>query len=595
MKISITNLVSGEELDYSLPLLIGKVFNSNGVINVNVTNTTLQKTLSWPVRNSQFKALVQLTPGLNTIIISCLGISEEITLTYKISKCKYFVRPVYIRCKDDPGCFQAPDSQDNSPQSAQRRITLGAQLIQTFTAEKINEQALGRVTFQLETDQNHRPICYIFTTSLTLNEAHSMSGNELWTHFAREFMSSNLPNKEYCKWYAFMSFTRYSVKEGFIPKTHAEILQHTKGHTALGGGGLALFGTGNLHTWAESLDEVLPRLTDCQKINKAQLMDDSAYRQYYWANYSTGLGASLHELGHTFDLGHTPSGIMARGFDDLYRVFTVQPHTQGKKYSIYNHSNTDKTVQVKQQKPIATNKRIPRVRHNSAPTTVDVFIQIEPAFQRTKPECRQLMIVRNYDGTETRKLLSSSQYTTRNNRIRSETRPLNDSCCEEHNNHSVITESQSQPVSVQNSPVRVLPAKLPNTSETLPISIKSKPKQQCPDGGAYWFRSSAVLLRYHKWFNCYEDCPKIPRPMEINKNMVTSLYGLRIVELRSIPEGVVIRHWEFSGPASAKYFRIDGEEAKNKSQNALMVSVIAEDERGNVIKKKVQTAELTAE
>lgn len=49
------------------------------------------------------------------------------------------------------------------------------------------------------------------------------------------------------------------------------------------------------------------------------------FRGFYWANYSTGLGSSLHELGHTFDLAHTRTGIMARGFDDLYRVFTVRP------------------------------------------------------------------------------------------------------------------------------------------------------------------------------------------------------------------------------------------------------------------------------
>ena len=49
------------------------------------------------------------------------------------------------------------------------------------------------------------------------------------------------------------------------------------------------------------------------------------FREFYWANYSTSVGASLHELGHTFDLAHTPTGVMARGFDDLYRVFTVQP------------------------------------------------------------------------------------------------------------------------------------------------------------------------------------------------------------------------------------------------------------------------------
>lgn len=48
------------------------------------------------------------------------------------------------------------------------------------------------------------------------------------------------------------------------------------------------------------------------------------FREYYWANYATGLGASLHELGHTFDLAHTATGIMARGFDDLHKVFTIQ-------------------------------------------------------------------------------------------------------------------------------------------------------------------------------------------------------------------------------------------------------------------------------
>jgi hypothetical protein len=46
-------------------------------------------------------------------------------------------------------------------------------------------------------------------------------------------------------------------------------------------------------------------------------------REFYWANYATGLGASLHELGHTFDLCHTSTGIMARGFDDIHRTFVL--------------------------------------------------------------------------------------------------------------------------------------------------------------------------------------------------------------------------------------------------------------------------------
>ena len=64
--------------------------------------------------------------------------------------------------------------------------------------------------------------------------------------------------------------------------------------------------------------------------SKAQLFKKSLHcREYYWANYGTGLGSTLHELGHTFDLAHTPSGIMARGFDDINQFFSVSNNKTG--------------------------------------------------------------------------------------------------------------------------------------------------------------------------------------------------------------------------------------------------------------------------
>lgn len=37
--------------------------------------------------------------------------------------------------------------------------------------------------------------------------------------------------------------------------------------------------------------------------------------------FSTTLGSVLHELCHTFDLGHTENGVMGRGFDNIHKVF----------------------------------------------------------------------------------------------------------------------------------------------------------------------------------------------------------------------------------------------------------------------------------
>jgi hypothetical protein len=111
-------------------------------------------------------------------------------------------------------------------------------MLQTFTAEKTNDQGLGRRTFALERDLNpSSPSCHIFESQLTISEAHSMSGSDLWTSFARELMSCDRfrKDRDRCKWFAFMSFTRYSISPTAAPpSSHSEILSNTKGHTALG-------------------------------------------------------------------------------------------------------------------------------------------------------------------------------------------------------------------------------------------------------------------------------------------------------------------------------------------------------------------------
>ena len=85
-----------------------------------------------------------------------------------------------------------------------------------------------------------------------------------------------------------------------LPPSHSELLSMVKGHAALGGGGLALFGSGCLYTWPKKLDEVQKRFRDRTEVDWLHYMDDSAFR--YEQRYSSSLSQVFGEfpplLGH---------------------------------------------------------------------------------------------------------------------------------------------------------------------------------------------------------------------------------------------------------------------------------------------------------
>lgn len=236
MRIRVYNVADSESLSYHLPLLAGRIdgISKDGEVEVWNTSDSKGKHIKWPVTEGYFKALVKLKPGENFLCIKYQDEILKLKLIFEVPHFKRFIRPLYIVCSGDDGYFQGPDEEDCSMESALCRIALGAMLIQTFTAEKMMEHGFERRTFQLELSDEFEPVCHVLHSKLTVEEAHCMSGNELWTFFARELMASDFARKEYCKWYCFMSFTKYCPSGNNIPKTHSEILKFTKGHTALG-------------------------------------------------------------------------------------------------------------------------------------------------------------------------------------------------------------------------------------------------------------------------------------------------------------------------------------------------------------------------
>eukprot|EP00794_Sanderia_malayensis_P000446 gene446-1087_t len=294
---------------------------------ITCQNTSLDHELNWPVSPSgKVKMFAPLKEGKNQILLSSCQAKEifkELHINYQPNENKRYVKPVYIICEGSDGRFQAPADVDNSIESALQRISFNATLLQTFTAENLNLHGFGRKSFRLERNQDGIVNVNTFISKLHVDKALEMTGDELYRYFKAELDKSELYDP-LCKFWAFMSFTSYRPPDDQKTFNEKKIHEYVRGHTALGGGNLALFGTGCLHTWAGNLDELVEKFSDKRKIDIHRLFDDSCDRRYYWANYSTTLGAAIHELGHTFHLPHTSAGIMSRGFDDMNCFFTCQ-------------------------------------------------------------------------------------------------------------------------------------------------------------------------------------------------------------------------------------------------------------------------------
>lgn len=81
------------------------------------------------------------------------------------------------------------------------------------------------------------------------------------------------------KFLAFLSCTKYRGEDyNSEMKSHEDLIQITEGYVALGGGGLALFGTACLYTWPERFEDIISRFEDSNYVDKKYFLDDSCYR-----------------------------------------------------------------------------------------------------------------------------------------------------------------------------------------------------------------------------------------------------------------------------------------------------------------------------
>ena len=268
------------------------------------------------VSKGRFKALVTLTPGENPIQLQAGDDVLKLTLTYKPQTNPYYVRLVWMT--DNTGETKFATPTDDVPQDYEARLRTAAQLMQTFTAERMHDLGFGRRTFRLERDDAGQIVVHTLKAPEPAEHYYKLGDSNNWWRDVYRWMNKEHPDP-YAKNIVLAAYTRKDASGKL------------KGHTALGGGNLGLFGSASVFCWPRDISTALDAFADDAKVDPAKVHEDSAGRGTYWGVASTTIGATLHEMGHTFGLPHCKDGlgIMTRGFDHFHRVFTFSDPPSG--------------------------------------------------------------------------------------------------------------------------------------------------------------------------------------------------------------------------------------------------------------------------
>jgi hypothetical protein len=310
--IRLTNYQGGETIRYPVALLVGKL-SDRSITKVTLINSSSKRPtakMDGQASDGVFKVLAELVPGENRLELRAGSDALAVVLRYEPPTSRYFVRAIYMT--DSAGDTAYQTQREKNPQDFAAKFDTAMKLMQTLTAERMHDLGYGRHTFNLELDDNGKVIVHVVKGKRPAVEYYAMKDQAWYAQVNREMSAAF--EMRYAKNVVIASYTR------FDPET-----RKTRGHTALGGGDLGLFGSGNLFTWPSTLQDVQPAFSDTTKMDRSRVQDDSAGRGTFWGAASTTIGATLHEMGHAFGLPHTRVGwdVMTRGFDHFNRVFTT--------------------------------------------------------------------------------------------------------------------------------------------------------------------------------------------------------------------------------------------------------------------------------
>lgn len=322
-QLSVVNHADDSTVRYPVVLLRGTLPADSADLEVSIGD----KTFPLCRQKGQFKVLVELSEGDNTIRVQAQKPAARLQLNirYQPQTNPYYVRLIWMT--DSSGDTKYATPSDDDVQDYESRLRTAAILMQTLTAERMHDQGRPRKTFRLERDSSGQVIVHTLKGPAAAEDYYAMEDQRWWRETAK-WLNADHPDR-FAKNIVLAAYTRKDQRTGKM-----------KAHTALGGGNLGLFGSASLFSWPAGLDQVVPTFTNDAKFEATKVHNDSAGRNNIWGLASTTIGATLHEMGHTFDLPHCNDsmGIMTRGFDHFNRVFTFADPVSGRNRQPKNHT-----------------------------------------------------------------------------------------------------------------------------------------------------------------------------------------------------------------------------------------------------------------
>ncbi|WP_028595630.1 PA14 domain-containing protein [Paenibacillus assamensis] len=311
--IEVTNFSDNQTIDYPLPLIRGLLADTNAT-SIAVTNTSSNrntKVMQGQVHQGQFKVFADLVPGENSLLIQHGTQQTTLKLTYVPQSNNAVVRIFWYVPSDGNTHYQT--HIPNDPQNYAAKLSTFMKVIQSFTAESMNNNGYGRKTFNMELDNTTGKVnVHVLKSNHPISYYHNKTykGDDLYYEVAglipQQYPQAGTKNL------AFVGFTKYDAASNYM---YANV--------ALGGGDYSVSGGSCAWLFPNDETEVQSKFSNFSILDPAFSGGEPTTIQ---KAMSVCYGVGLHELGHAFELPHEggPNSIMQRGFDWLHRFFVLK-------------------------------------------------------------------------------------------------------------------------------------------------------------------------------------------------------------------------------------------------------------------------------